>query len=311
MQTTNKPFLIIITGPTGVGKTRLCINLATAFNAPVISADSRQMYKEMKIGTAVPTSYQLKKVNHYFVNNLSIHDYYNASMFETESLDLLKKLFTCKKIVFMAGGSNLYIDAVCKGIDDLPTVDQGLRKDLSTKYQSNGIAWLRVQLKKLDPDHYEVVDLRNPNRMLKALEISLMTGKPYSSFLKREKKERFFNIIKIGLTRERNELYNIINSRVDEMMDQGLLKEAGTLYPFRHLNALNTVGYKELFDYFEEKTSLNQAIELIKRNSRRYCKRQLTWLAKDKEIHWFNPDDQTLIFDFIENQTGMESKERN
>ncbi len=294
-----------MTGPTGIGKTRLCVELASAFAAPVISADSRQIYREMKIGTAVPDPSQLSKVKHYFIGNLSIHDYYNASMFEAESLDLLKKLFANTKIVFMTGGSNLYIDAVCKGIDDLPTVDQELRKDLANKYQSNGIAWLRAQLKKLDPAHYEVVDLRNPNRMLKAIEISLMTGKPYSSFLTKKKKERFFNIIKIGLTRERNEIYDIINSRVDEMMDQGLLEEALTLYPFRHLNALKTVGYKELFDYFENKTDLQQAIELIKRNSRRYCKRQLTWLAKDKDIHWFSPEDMPLIFSFIKNQTSI------
>lgn len=301
-----KHFLVIITGPTGVGKTEVCTNLANAYEAPVISADSRQMYTEMKTGTAVPSPGQLKRVKHYFIGNLSIHDYYNASMFEMECLELLDNLFKKNKLVFMAGGSGLYIDAVCHGIDDLPAVDPILRKDLAARYRSEGIGWLRQKLKELDPDHYQVVDLNNPNRMLKAIEISTMTGRPYSSFLTGDLKKRSFGIVKIGLNLERQELYDKINARVDEMIAGDLLEEAQRLFPFRHLNALNTVGYRELFEYMDGKVSLDKAIELIKRNSRRYAKRQLTWLARDNEIKWFHPADYSKIFDFIRKQTGTE-----
>jgi tRNA dimethylallyltransferase len=297
--------LAVITGPTGVGKTRVSTDLASAFGAPVISADSRQMYRELKIGTAVPSSQELAKAEHYFIGNISIHNYYNASIFETEAISLLDDLFKKSKLVFMAGGSGLYIDAVCKGIDDLPAVDPDLRKDLAAKYRMKGIAWLRQKLKRLDPLHYEVVDLRNPNRMLKAIEISLMTGKPYSSYLKRADKERTFNIFKIGLNYGREILYETINNRVDIMFEQGLVEEAKSLFPFRHLNALNTVGYKELFGYMEGKYTLEKARELIKRNSRHYAKRQLTWLARDREIKWFHPSDQQDMIMFIENQAGI------
>ncbi len=305
MQKKHQPYLIIITGPTGVGKTSTCTKLATIFNSPVISVDSRQMYREMNIGTAVPSPYQQKQTKHYFIGNLSIHDYYNASMFERECLELLEKLFEKEMIVFMAGGSGLYLDAVCRGIDDLPEVDHELREDLAAKYRSHGINWLRSKLKKLDPEHYRVVDLKNPNRILKAVEISLMTGKPYSSFLTGKKAERNFIVIKIGLNTDRKVLYEKINSRVDKMIEEGLLEEAKNLYPFRHLNALNTVGYKELFDYLDGKTTFDKAVELIKRNSRRYAKRQLTWLSKDEEIQWFHPDDLKSIIDLIRNRTGI------
>lgn len=308
MNKKNKHYLIVITGPTGVGKTQVSTDIASEYRAPVISADSRQFYKEMNIGTAVPAPEELEKARHYFIGSLSIHDYYNASMFEEESLNLIEKLFKKTNMVLMAGGSGLYINAVCRGIDDLPTVDSGLRKDLAEEYQLKGINWLRQQLKMRDPDHYEIVDLKNPNRMLKALEINLMTGKPYSSFLTREKKERNFNIVKIGLNIKRKYLYEKINSRVDQMIKQGLPEEAKRLYRFRHLNALNSVGYKELFDYIEGETSLERAIELIKRNSRRYAKRQLTWLAKDREIKWFHPDDLQGIKEFIEKLTGIKAK---
>jgi tRNA dimethylallyltransferase len=302
---TSRPYLVVITGPTGVGKTGLCADLAAVFNAPVISSDSRQMYREMKIGTAPPAVDQMKKAKHYFIGNLSIHEYYNASMFEMESLALLEKLFTKTDVVFMTGGSGLYIDAICRGIDDLPDVDHKLRKDLKEKYRAEGIGWLRQQLKKLDPAHYDVVDLKNPNRILKALEISLLTGKPYSSFLTGNKKKRFFSVIKIGLNRERTELYNIINLRVNKMMEKGLLKEAENLFRYRHLNSLNTVGYKELFDYIEGKITLGRAVELIKRNSRHYAKRQLTWLARDKDITWFHAGDYDGILNFIKGHTGI------
>jgi tRNA dimethylallyltransferase len=300
-----RPYLVVITGPTGVGKTSVCTKLASAYSSSVISADSRQMYREMKTGTAVPSASQLKTAKHYFVGHLSIHDYYNASMFEAESLELLDRLYKDKSIVFMAGGSGLYIDAVCSGIDDLPSVDKELRNELAGQYRLYGIAWLRLQLRKLDPDYYENVDLRNPNRILKAVEISLMTGKPYSSFLTSKKKNRYFGIIKIGLTTERDKLYEIINNRVDEMIGKGLLKEAETLYPYRNLNALNTVGYKELFAYMDGKISYEKAVELIKRNSRRYAKRQLTWLARDKDIHWFIPENIKGITDMIIKETGL------
>jgi tRNA dimethylallyltransferase len=298
-------YLAVITGPTGIGKTRLCTGLAEMYGSPVISADSRQMYREMKIGTAVPSEDELKRVKHYFIGNLSVHDYYNASIFERETLDLLNDLFKIHGLVFMAGGSGLYIDAVCNGIDDLPGIDPNLRKELTEKYRELGIGWLRQMVKKLDPEHYQVVDLKNPKRMLKAVEVSLMTGKPYSSYLGREKKERGFTPVKIGLKLPREELYERINRRVDRMVADGLVGEAGDLYPLRHLNALNTVGYKELFEYIGGNITLETAVGLIKRNSRHYAKRQMTWLARDTGIKWFHPDDTGLIIDYIADQTGI------
>jgi tRNA dimethylallyltransferase len=294
-----KKCLIVITGPTGVGKTQLCTELAHAFDSPVLSADSRQMYREMKIGTAVPSPEQLEKVKHYFIGKLSVDDYYNASMFEMEAIELLDELFRGRNIVFMAGGSGLYVDAVCYGIDDLPASDPQIREFLTRKYKESGISWLRDELKNLDSDHFYTVDLKNPKRILKALEICYITGKPYSSFLTGKKKDRYFKIIKIGLNLDRKELYEIINRRVDDMMSQGLIEEVKHLCGFRHLNALNTVGYKELFEYLDGKISLDRAVELIKRNSRRYAKRQLTWLAKDKNINWFHPGEYGLIYDYI------------
>jgi tRNA dimethylallyltransferase len=227
-------------------------------------------------------------------------------MFEVDCLELLESLFTGNGLVFMAGGSGLYIDAVCRGIDDLPAVDHNLRKELVDKHRELGIDWLRQMVKKLDPDHYEVVDLRNPKRMLKAVEVSLMTGKPYSSFLGRKKKERGFIPFKIGLKLDREELYERINRRVDQMVVKGLVGEARALHPFRFLNALNTVGYKELFEYIDGNISLEKAVELIKRNSRHYAKRQMTWLARDTEIKWFHPDERDPIIDYIINRTGAQ-----
>lgn len=298
--------LVVITGPTGIGKTSICADIAAAFNSPVISADSRQMYKEMKTGTSVPSNNELAKAQHFFVGNLSVGDYYNASMFETECLQLLKNLFKKNKIVFMTGGSGLYIDAVCGGIDELPSVDPELRNELAKQYKERGIAWLRSKLRKLDPEHYDIVDLRNPNRILKAVEISLMTGKPYSAYLTGTKKERPFKIVKIGLVIQRSHLYEIINARVDKMVRDGLVEEARKLYVYKHLNALNTVGYKEFFEYFEGKITYDKAIELIKRNSRRYAKRQLTWLARDNNIQWFNPTDREGITSYIVKSAGHE-----
>jgi tRNA dimethylallyltransferase len=291
--------LVVILGPTGIGKTDLSIDIAKKFNTEIISSDSRQVYKELKIGTAVPTDDQLKKRKHHFIGNKSIYDYYNASMFEEEVLETLKKLFVSLDYVVMTGGSGMYINAVCDGIDYLPTIDQKLRDDLIKKHEEEGIESIRLQLKILDPVSYNRIDLKNPKRMLKALEVSIQTGKPYSSFLLETKKNRDFNIIKIGLQRDRDELYERINIRVDQMVDEGLIEEARRFYKDRHLNSLNTVGYKELFESFADNITQEKAIELIKRNSRHYAKRQISWFSRDKEIVWFHPEKQERIIEFI------------
>ena len=291
--------LIAIIGPTGIGKTDLSIHIAQKLSTEIISCDSRQVYKELKIGTAVPSESQLQKVTHHFIGHKSIHDYYNASMFENEALEILEILFRKYNHVIMTGGSGLYINAVCNGIDDLPNADQELRNELLQRLQIEGVESLRMQLKLIDPDYYRQADTRNPKRILKALEVSLQTGKPYSSFLTNSKKDRSFKIIKIGLQRDRDELYDRINQRVDQMISEGLLVEAKAFYPYKNLNSLNTVGYRELFEYFEGNISLEKAIELIKRNSRHYAKRQISWFGRDKEIHWFHPDDEEKIIEFI------------
>jgi len=293
--------LIVILGPTGIGKTDLSIDIARKLGTEIISSDSRQIYKELKIGTAVPSDAQLMKVKHHFIGNKSIYDYYNASMFEFEVLELLNELYKTYNQAVMTGGSGMYIQAVCDGIDELPTIDTQLRNDLLQKYNDEGIESLRIQLKMLDPESYQKMDLKNPKRILKALEVSIQTGKPYSSFLTRPKKERPFHILKIGLQRDREELYERINKRVDEMVPEGLVEEARRFFKDRHLNSLNTVGYKELFEHFEGKISLTKAIELIKRNSRHYAKRQMSWFSRDKEISWFHPESKQKIIDFIQN----------
>ncbi len=295
--------LVVIAGPTASGKTPLTVSLAKTFNTVIISADSRQMFREMNIGTAVPSAAELSSIRHYFIGNLSIHDYYNASKYETEVNELLENLFKEKDIVFMTGGSGLYINCVCKGIDDFPTTDPQVREDLMNQYKTEGIEGLRNSLKLTDPAYYEHADLRNYKRILKALEVSTMTGKPYSSFLKGEPKERPYKIVQIGLEIPRGELYARIDSRVDQMLERGLEEEARSLLPFRKTNALNTVGYKELFDYFEGKTSREEAIRLIKRNTRRYAKRQMSWFSRDKDIRWFHPDEVELIENHIRKET--------
>ena len=289
--------LIVILGPTASGKTELGIRLAEHLHTEIISADSRQIYKELKIGTAPPTAGQLKRAPHHFIGIKSIHDYYNASMFETEALSTLSKLFTAYDKVLMVGGSGMYINAVCSGIDDIPTVDPEIRSKLREQYEKEGIESLRIQLKMVDPVYYNSVDLRNPNRILKGLEISVMTGKPYSSFLSHRKKERNFKTLKIGISPDREILYERINRRVDEMIDHGLIEEARAMYSFRGLNALNTVGYKEIFAYFDNNISKDKAIELLKRNTRRFAKRQMTWFQRDKEIHWFEPEEENKILE--------------
>lgn len=291
--------LVALVGPTAIGKTETGIEMAEYFGSEIISADSRQMYRELKIGTALPSIDQLGRVKHHFIGTLSVSDYYNASMFEAEVLELLKKLFHEKKIIFMVGGSTLYVNAVFHGIDDLPTTDPQLRNELLTQYKEQGIEYLRMKLKMLDPVYHQRVDLKNPNRILKAIEISLMTGKPYSSFLTAPAKKREFKIIKLGLNTDRKVLFERINKRVDQMMEDGLLEEVKGLQSFQHLNSLNTVGYKELFSYLDRKISYNEAIELIKQSTRNYAKRQLTWFNRDPEIKWFDPSQKSDMLNFI------------
>ena len=293
-----KNFLIVLLGPTGVGKTDVSIDIASHFKCEIISADSRQFFREMRIGTAVPSELQLEAIKHHFIRFLSVHDYYSSSLFERDVLELLPKLFSNNNVAFMAGGSGMYIDAVCHGIDDIPDIDLSVREKYIALYLEEGIEGLRATLKILDPEHYAKVDLKNYKRIIRALEICESTGRPYSSFLKKQKREREFEIIKIGLKRSRDDLYERINSRVDDMVKMGIEDEAKKLYSFRNLNALNSVGYKEFFDAFDGKISKEKAIELIKRNSRRYAKRQLTWWSKDKEIKWFQPEQVKEIIEY-------------
>lgn len=299
---TSSQYLIVLLGPTGVGKTDLSVTLSYRFNAPILSADSRQFYKEMRIGTAVPSQTILESAPHYFIGNKSVTERYSCGMFELEVLECLNDLYKSHQSAMLVGGSGLYIDAVCNGIDDFPSPDIELRKDLSAKLNDQGIDALRMQLKLLDPEYYNQVDLKNTQRIIKAVEVCIQTGKTYTSFLTSPNKKRFFTPIKIGLNRSREELYQRINSRVDIMVAEGLVDEVKSLYHLKNLNALNTVGYKEIFDFLDGKQSLETSIDLIKQNSRRYAKRQLTWWARDKEITWFQPDQVDFIVDFIENK---------
>ncbi len=294
--------LIILLGPTGVGKTDLSIELAKYYDTAIISCDSRQIYKEMRIGTAVPEQRILDAVPHHFIRSHSIHECYNASKFEMEVLDRLELLYKKKEMILMTGGSMMYIDALCKGIDDLPEVDADLRKSLMKRMESEGIESLRNELRFFDPDYYNKVDLRNPKRILHALEICLMTGLPYSSFRTNQPKKRPFTIIKLGINLDREVLYNRINLRVDKMFAEGLEQEARDLYPFRHLNSLNTVGFRELFEYFDGTISLEEAKEKIKANSRKYARKQLTWFRRDPEITWFTPGMKEEIIAFTNRQ---------
>lgn len=292
--------LIVLIGPTGVGKTELSLSLAEFLHTPVINADSRQLYKDLTIGTAAPTADQLKRVKHYFVGTLGLTDYYSAAQFESDVISLLDQLYKTHPFALMSGGSMMYIDAVCNGIDDIPTVDQETREMIMERYQQEGLTPLSNELHLLDPDYYAIVDQKNPKRILHALEICYMTGKPYSSFRTNKKKERSFDIIKIGLRRDREELYERINKRVDEMIQNGLIDEVKSVMSYRHTNALNTVGYKEIFQYLDGNWSLEQAIEKIKQNTRIYSRKQMTWYKKDTEIHWFHPDNDKEIKKFLE-----------
>lgn len=295
-----KSTLIVVLGPTASGKTGIAVRLAKHFQTEIISADSRQFYREIPIGTAAPTAEQMAEVRHHFVGQRSILEDYNVSQFEKEVLGFLSEKFTEKNIIVMEGGSGLYIDAVCKGIDDLPDPDPDLRKELNLLFESKGITALQELLAQLDPEYYVQVDRNNPKRLLRALEVCKQTGKKYSDLRLNQPLERDFNTIKIGLEVAREQLIKQINHRTDEMVKHGLLEEAKAMLPHRKLNALNTVGYKELFDYFDGKWSLDDAVEKIKINTRRYAKRQMTWFKKDKEIQWFSPFEPDKIIEFAD-----------
>ena len=296
--------LIVLIGPTGVGKTELSLRLAEQFHTCIVSADSRQLYADLKIGTAAPTSEQLQRVQHHFIGTLKLTDYYSAAQYEAEALKLLDILFAEHDTLLLTGGSMMYVDAICKGIDDIPTVDTETRQLMLHKYETEGLERLCAELKLLDPEYYKIVDLKNPKRVIRALEICYMTGKTYTSFRTCRKKERPFRILKIGLTRNREELYDRINRRVDLMIEEGLIEEARQVYPYRALNSLNTVGYKELFKYMDGEWSLPFAIDKIKQNSRIYSRKQMTWFKRDEEIHWFHPEQEAEILEHIRKETN-------
>ena len=298
--------LIIITGPTGVGKTEATLRIAEHFNVPVINADSRQIFSEIPIGTAAPTAQQQRRVPHYFVGNHHLEDYYSASLYEQDVLNLINSQDT--SISLLSGGSMMYIDAVCKGIDDIPTIRPEIREEMMRRLELEGLEEMCNLLRKLDPEHWEIVDRKNPRRVLHALEICIQTGKTYTSFRSNTTKERPFNIIKIGLNRDRNKLYDRINQRVLNMIDEGMIKEALRVYPKRTLNSLNTVGYKEMFEYLDGLTTLDEAIFKIQSNTRKYARKQLTWYKKDDDLQWFNPDNVEEILKYISTIVSYTSK---
>ncbi|AXG74340.1 tRNA (adenosine(37)-N6)-dimethylallyltransferase MiaA [Flavobacterium arcticum] len=284
----NNNYLITVTGPTAIGKTAMAIEIAKYYNCPIISADSRQFFKEMNIGTAVPSKEEQEAAKHYFIQNISIFDDYTVGDFEREAITVLDELFKKNNVVVMVGGSGLYIDAVLKGFDDFPDIDNSVREQLKEKYETLGITYLQEELERLDPEHYSNVAKENPQRLMRALEVCSGSGKPYSSFLNIKKNSRNFTSIIIGLEAEREVMYSRINQRVDLMVQAGLIEEAKALYPHKNLNALQTVGYRELFSYFDDEYSLDFAIEEIKKNTRRFAKRQMTWFKRKEETKWFN-----------------------
>lgn len=285
-----RKYLIVLVGPTGVGKTETSLSLAEAFQAPILNADSRQIYKGMTIGTAAPTAAERARAEHHFVQFLNPGDYYSAAQFESDAVKLLEELFRSHDCVLLSGGSMMYVDAVCNGIDDIPTVDAETRKIMLERYEKEGLEQLCSELRILDPEYYQIVDLKNPKRVIHALEICYMTGKTYTSFRTNKKKQRPFGIIKIGLKRDREQLYERINRRVTHMLEAGLLDEVRSLLPYRHTNSLNTVGYKEIFAFLDGECTLQEAAEKIRQNSRIYSRKQMTWFKRDPEIHWFEPE---------------------
>lgn len=300
-----KSKLFVLIGPTGVGKTELSLSMAEFLNTPIFNADSRQIFRDLPIGTAAPTAEQQQRVKHYFVGTHSLTDYYSAAQYEADVLTALDRHFNQEghQNALLTGGSMMYIDAVCKGIDDIPTVDDETRRILMDRYEEVGLEQLNQELKVLDPEYYNIVDHKNPKRVIHALEICYMTGKPYSSFRTNQPKERPFEIIKIGLKRDREELYERIHLRVDEMIRQGLIDEVKRVAEYRHTNALNTVGYKEIFNYLDGTWDLATAIEKIKQNTRIYSRKQMTWFKRDTSIHWFHPDDHNGINELITQHT--------
>ena len=293
--------LIIITGPTAIGKTGLAVFIAKFLKTEIISFDSRQFYKEMKIGTAVPTDEERAEVPHHFIQNLSIHQDYTVGDFEKDALQKLEELFQKHDTVVMVGGSGMFEKAVAEGLDEFPVIDKSIREELNQEFENQGIEPLQNELQQVDPEYFEQVDINNPVRIIRALEIYRGSGKPFSSFRKKQTAPRNFNLIKIGLELPREEIYERINRRVDLMMEEGLLEEVQSLYEFKHLNSLQTVGYKEIFDYLDGKIELDFAVEEIKKNTRRYAKRQLTWYRKDENIKWFSPFEKEEILDYILN----------
>jgi tRNA dimethylallyltransferase len=296
--------LLVITGPTASGKTDISVEIAMRYGCDIISADSRQFYKGLRIGTAAPSPDQLSKVKHHFVGFLPVTSYYSASIYEQEVIKLLPSLFENSRVAILTGGSGLYIDAVCNGIDNIPDVDPDIRNHYNEKFEKEGVEALRNELRIVDPEQYHRVDLRNPRRIMRALEIFATTGQPYSSFLNRDKIDRDFRIIKIGLMPRRDLLYDSINRRVDNMITGGLVEEARSFFRYRSCNALQTVGYRELFRSFDGEITLAEAIDLIKRNTRRYARRQITWWTRDKEIRWFSPGEVEAISEYIGEKTG-------
>lgn len=302
MTISSDSWLVVLLGPTGVGKTQLSLQLAQRFKSPIISSDSRQIFKELKIGTAAPTPDELAVAHHHFIATHSIFDTYSAGQYEQDALQLLEKLFIDHRVVLLSGGSMMYIDALCKGMDDIPTIDPEIREYWVEVYQQKGLQFIQEELHRLDPKHYEEVDLQNHKRVIHALEVCQMTGRSYSELRSGQSKVRPFNILKIGLNLPRPELYARINTRVDQMMANGLLEEAAPFFEHRQLNSLNTVGYKELYEYMEGKCTLAEAVEQIKTDSRRYAKRQLTWFRRDADIHWFHPDESAQVLAFVDQQ---------
>ena len=280
--------LLLLLGPTGVGKTELSLRVAEHYGCPILNCDSRQVFRGIPIGTAAPTAQELARVKHYFIASRDLQDDYNAGRYERDALELLDELFLTHDVVVMTGGSMLYADAVCNGLDDMPTVPDAIRAEVTENFKLQGLTWLQQEVQRLDPEYWEIVDQSNPARLAHCVELSLTTGKPYSSLRTNTRKERPFRILKIALERSREELYERINTRVSQMMEDGLLEEAKAVYPLRRLNSLQTVGYRELFGYLDGEYDLRRAVELIRQNTRHYAKRQMTWFRRDKEIHWID-----------------------